>query len=276
MLQARASGVRVARGARAGVRHRAGGARGAHRARTTQGERAPGRDRRGRALLRLASRDGKSTGYILNVDVVSRSHTRDETRASAFVTCLGDTLFPEAPARARARARTPRPRGQFRASRAAAPAPLNRGYRDEAPDARRFERVSAGFDVIVSPSSSCVGAVREAGSEHCRACSSSLSCSCDKLGRRGRRRALPAPGRDTTDLRLAARHAGGRRRRGSGRGAVARSRPRPPARCGRVLRLPRHLLMKNVDTSSAMLADKSRAVLDTGAEARTAVDGSRR
>ena len=32
--------------------------------------------------------------------------------------------------------------------------------------------------------------------------------------------------------------------------------------------------MKNADVSTAMLADKCRAVLDTGAEVCTAVDGS--
>ena len=41
-----------------------------------------------------------------------------------------------------------------------------------------------------------------------------------------------------------------------------------------MLRLRRHVRVKNADTSTAMLADKLRTILDTGAEVCTAADSS--
>ena len=56
--------------------------------------------------------------------------------------------------------------------------------------------------------------------------------------------------------------------------AVARDRPGRAAGRRGVLRLRRHFAVKNADTSTAMLADKMRRVLDTGAEVCAAADTS--
>jgi len=84
-------------------------------------------------------------------------------RIALFVTCLGDTLFPEA---ARACVDVLERLGHevtFPAEQTCCgQMHLNSGYRDEAARlARRFARVFADEELIVAPSSSCVGTVRE-------------------------------------------------------------------------------------------------------------------
>src|SRR3982751_1328003 len=84
-----------------------------------------------------------------------------------FVTCLGDTLFPEAPRAAvtvleRLGHEVVFPREQTCCGQLH----LNSGYRPQALElARRLTGIFADFEVIVSPSSSCVGAVRELNPE---------------------------------------------------------------------------------------------------------------
>jgi L-lactate dehydrogenase complex protein LldE len=84
-------------------------------------------------------------------------------RVGIFATCLGDTLFPEAP---RAVVRVLERLG------IAVEFPLeqtccgqlhaNSGYHDEAAVlAERFARIFGELDAVVSPSSSCVGMIRE-------------------------------------------------------------------------------------------------------------------
>ena len=84
-------------------------------------------------------------------------------RIALFVTCIGDTLFPEA---ARATVEILERLGHevvFPAEQTCCgQMHLNSGYRGEAAAlARRFLDVFGEYDVVVSPSSSCVGTVRE-------------------------------------------------------------------------------------------------------------------
>src|SRR3954464_1160252 len=88
-------------------------------------------------------------------------------RVGLFVTCLGDTLFPEAPRATVAVLERLGHEGVFpREQTCCGQLPLNSGYRDEALAlAARFARIFGEFDAVVSPSSSCVGAVRELAPE---------------------------------------------------------------------------------------------------------------
>jgi L-lactate dehydrogenase complex protein LldE len=84
-------------------------------------------------------------------------------RVALFITCFNDTLFPST---GRAVVRVLERLGhtvEFPLEQTCCgQMHLNSGYPDEAlPLARRFVRVFAGYDVIVSPSASCVAMVRE-------------------------------------------------------------------------------------------------------------------
>jgi L-lactate dehydrogenase complex protein LldE len=203
-------------------------------------------------------------------------------RIALFVTCLGDTLFPEA---ARACVEVLERLGHevtFPAEQTCCgQMHLNSGYRDEAARlARRFARVFAGEELIVAPSSSCVGTVRELYA--------------DLLG-------TPVPVADRvvelSELlvdRLGVEDVGAT--------FAHRVAYHPTCHSLRVTRVgdaPLRLLrqvralelleledateccgfggtfaVKNADTSSAMLADKCRRIVQSGAEFCTAVDGS--
>jgi L-lactate dehydrogenase complex protein LldE len=84
-------------------------------------------------------------------------------RIALFVTCIADTLSPEAALSCvevleRLGHEVVFPSEQTCCGQMH----LNSGYRDEAQRlAERFGRVFGGYDVVVSPSSSCVGTVRE-------------------------------------------------------------------------------------------------------------------
>jgi L-lactate dehydrogenase complex protein LldE len=84
-------------------------------------------------------------------------------RIALFVTCIGDTLSPEA---GRSCVEVLERLGHevvfpFEQT-CCGQMHLNSGYGDEAQRlAERFGRVFGGYDVVVSPSSSCVGTVRE-------------------------------------------------------------------------------------------------------------------
>jgi L-lactate dehydrogenase complex protein LldE len=84
-------------------------------------------------------------------------------RVALFVTCIGDTVFPEA---AQATVQVLERLGHevvFPVEQTCCgQMHANSGYRSEALGlARRFVEIFAEFDVVVSPSSSCVGNVRE-------------------------------------------------------------------------------------------------------------------
>ena len=151
---------------------------------------------------------------------------------------------------------------------------------------------STEAELIVSPSASCVATVRE---EYPRLAAQAGDPGLRARGRRDRApRVLRA---DRTARRPARRH--GRRRRTS---RTRSPTTRPATRCGRCALGERPLraaarrsgarvcascpraaeccgfggtfAVKNADTSMAMLADKVRAILDTGAECCVAVDNS--
>src|SRR4051794_33406277 len=84
-------------------------------------------------------------------------------RVALFVTCLGDTLFPEAPKATVAVLERLGHEVVFpREQTCCGQVHLNSGYRDDAVKlSRRLAGIFAGFEAVVSPSSSCVGALRE-------------------------------------------------------------------------------------------------------------------
>jgi L-lactate dehydrogenase complex protein LldE len=197
-------------------------------------------------------------------------------RVSIFITCLGDTLFPGT---GRAAVRLLERLGQEvefqREQTCCGQMHFNTGYREEGLSlARRLERVFADAEVVVSPSASCVGMVREN-------CSAKLASRVFELsefvvGRLG-----------VEDVGAYYPH---------------RVTYHPTCHSLRVLRVgdaPLRLLravrgidlvelgeaaeccgfggtfaVKNADVSSAMLADKLGHVLDTRAEVCTAGDSS--
>jgi L-lactate dehydrogenase complex protein LldE len=84
-------------------------------------------------------------------------------RVALFATCLGDTVFPDVP---RAVVRVLERLGHevvFPAAQTCCgQLHLNSGYREDALAlARRCEEIFGGYDAVVSPSSSCVGALRD-------------------------------------------------------------------------------------------------------------------
>jgi L-lactate dehydrogenase complex protein LldE len=196
-------------------------------------------------------------------------------RVAVFATCLGDTLFPEAPRavvhvleRLGHEVEFPREQtccGQLH---------LNSGYRNEALAlVRRFERIFDGFDAVVSPSSSCVGAVREL-SPRVAANVFELSeflvraLGVEDVGAYFPHRVTYHP--TCHSLRVARVGDAPLRLLRAVRGIELVPLPDAAECCG----FGGTFAVKNADTSTAMLADKCRAVLDTGAEVCTAVDPS--
>ena len=159
---------------------------------------------------------------------------------------------------------------------------MNSGYRREAmPLAERFVATYGEFEAVVSPSSSCVGAIRVLygqllGIDH-PVLERTMELSellVHRLGVEDVGAHLPAPGDLPPDLPFAAGDADRRRaaaaaaqRQGAGAARAAGSHASAAAS---VARSP----IKNADTSSAILADKCRAIESTGAEVCTALDGS--
>jgi L-lactate dehydrogenase complex protein LldE len=196
-------------------------------------------------------------------------------RVALFVTCLGDTLFPEAP---RAVVRVLERLGH----EVAFPAEqtccgqlhLNSGYRDEALSlARRLARVFDGFDAVVSPSSSCVGAVRELCPDvapRVFELSELLvgRLGVDDVGAYFPHRVTYHP--TCHSLRVAKVGDAPLRLLRAVRGLELVELPDAEECCG----FGGTFAVKNADTSTAMLADKCRAVLSTGAEVCAAVDPS--
>ena len=196
-------------------------------------------------------------------------------RVGLFVTCLGDTLFPEA---SKAVVRVLERLGhevEFPPEQTCCgQLHANSGYREEALAlAARFERIFKRFDAVVSPSSSCVGMIREfrpalaprvfelseflvshLGVEDVGACfphrvtyhPTCHSLRVTKVGDAPLRLLRAVRGLDLVDL------------------------PEADECCG----FGGTFAVKNAETSTAMLADKCRAVLTTGAEICTAVDSS--
>ncbi|WP_434740608.1 (Fe-S)-binding protein [Micromonospora sp. SH-82] len=212
-------------------------------------------------------------------------------RIALFVTCLADTVFPEA-AKATVRLlerlghEVDFPEGQTCCGQMH----VNTGYQREAlPLVRRYARVFDPYDVIVTPSGSCAGAVRH---QHAtvarRAGDQRLASRAESVaGRTYELSELLVDVLGVTDVGAYFAH---------------RVTYHPTCHSLRMLRVgdrPLRLLrrvrgldlvelpaadqccgfggtfaVKNADTSTAMLADKMRHVLSTGADVCTAGDVS--
>lgn len=194
-------------------------------------------------------------------------------RIALFITCIGDTLFPDA---GRATVQVLERLGHevvFPAEQTCCgQMHLNSGYaRDAQRLGSRFAEIFGEYDAVVSPSSSCVGTVRETlelnnvyelsellvqrlGVEDVGAC---------------------FPGRVTyhsTCHSLRVTHVGDAPLRllRNVRGLELVELPRADECCG----FGGTFAIKNADTSSAMLADKCDAIEATGAGHCTALDSS--
>lgn len=194
-------------------------------------------------------------------------------RIALFATCVGDTLFPEA---ARATVEVLERLGHevvFPAEQTCCgQMHLNSGYRDEADRlAERFARVFDGYELVVSPSSSCVGTVREIyGHENVLELSELLvdRLSVEDVGAEFAHRVAYHP----TCHSLRVTHVGDAPYR-----LLRRVRelelvelPRAEECCG----FGGTFAVKNADTSSAMLDGKCASLEESGAEVCTALDGS--
>ena len=192
-----------------------------------------------------------------------------------FVTCLGDTLFPEVP---RAAVTVLERLGQDvvfpREQTCCGQLHQNSGYLDEAQGlARRFAGIFGDFDAVVSPSSSCVGAVRELSPEIAPRVFELSEFLVGQLGVEDVGAYFPH--RVTYhptchSLRVVQVGAAPLRLLRGVRGLELVELPEGAECCG----FGGTFAVKNADTSTAMLEDKCRCVLATGAEFVTAVDGS--
>ena len=196
-------------------------------------------------------------------------------RIGLFVTCLGDTVFPKAP---RAMVEVLERLGHdvvfAREQTCCGQLHLNSGYRGEAVAlAERMARLFADFEVVVAPSSSCVGAVRELSPELAPRVFELSEFLVRRLGVEDV--GAQFPHRVTYhpachSLRVT--HVGDAPLRllRAVRGLELVELPEAAECCG----FGGTFSFKNVHTSAAMLEDKCEAVLASGAEVCTAVDGS--
>jgi L-lactate dehydrogenase complex protein LldE len=196
-------------------------------------------------------------------------------RIALFVTCFNDTLFP-ATGRAvvelleRLGHDVEFPEGQTCCGQMHG----NTGYEEQGLGlVRRWERVFDGFELVVSPSASCVGYVRE----HVPSAEGRLfeltELLVDRLGVTDVGASFPH--RVTlhpTCHSLRMLHVGDRPRRllEAVRGIDLVDLEEADECCG----FGGTFAVKNADTSMAMLSDKLRRVLDTRAEVCTAADNS--
>ncbi len=196
-------------------------------------------------------------------------------RVALFVTCLADTFFPDAPRATvsvleRLGVEVVFPREQTCCGQMH----MNSGYRDEAVAlADRFADVFGGFDAVVSPSASCVGAVRELRPDLADRVFELSEFLVDRLGAADVGAYFPhrvTYHPSCHSLRVA--HVGDRPRQllQAVRGIQLVELPDAADCCG----FGGLFSVKNAETSTAMVTDKGRAVLTTGAEVCTAVDSS--
>lgn len=194
-------------------------------------------------------------------------------RIALFATCIGDTLFPEAVGATVEVLERLGHRVEFPAEQTCCgQMHLNAGYPDEAHAlAERFSRVFAGYDIVVSPSSSCVGSVREQlGATNVFELSELLvrRLGIDDVGATFPHRVTYHP--TCHSLRVTRVGDAPLRLLRKVRGLELAELPRADECCG----FGGTFSIENADTSSAMLADKCDCVESTGAEFCTALDGS--
>jgi L-lactate dehydrogenase complex protein LldE len=194
-------------------------------------------------------------------------------KIALFVTCIGDTLFPEA---ARACVQVLERLGNEvvypEEQTCCGQMHLNSGYRAEADRlARRFARVFADFELVVSPSSSCVGTMREVyGQDNVFEFSELLvrKLGVDDTGATFPQRVVYHP--TCHSLRVTRVGDAPLRLLRAVRGLELLELPRADECCG----FGGTFAIKNSETSSAMLADKCTSIAESGAEVCTALDGS--
>ena len=195
-------------------------------------------------------------------------------RLALFVTCLGDTLFP---ATGRAVVRLLERLGcevEFPLEQTCCgQMHMNSGYRREGTAlARRFARVFDGAEAVVTPSASCAGMLREQldGGAPVYELSELLVdvLGVEEVGAYYPHRVTYHP----TCHSLRELHVGDRPLRllRGVRGIELVELPQAAECCG----FGGTFAVKNAEVSSAMLADKVRAVLDTRAEIVCASDSS--
>ena len=203
-------------------------------------------------------------------------------RIALFITCLGDTMFPEA---GRAAVEVLERLGHevvFPADQTCCgQMHVNSGYQDEARRlARRFVEVFGDYDLVVAPSSSCIGAVRELY-PHVLGISDPVvrrvfelsellvhRLDVDDVGARFPHRVAYHPTCHSLRVTRVGDAALRLLRRVEGLDLVELPRARECCGFGGTFSL------KNADTSSAMLADKCASIEASGAEFCTALDGS--
>ena len=194
-------------------------------------------------------------------------------RVALFVTCVGDTVFPQV---GRATVQVLEALGHevvFPAEQTCCgQMHLNSGYRREAERlGRRFRSIFDEYDAVVSPSSSCVGTVRESfGAENVFELSEFLV---RKLGVEDVRasftgRVVYHP--TCHSLRVTRVGDAPLRLLGRVRGLELADLSGADDCCG----FGGTFALKNADTSTAILADKCDAIEQSGAQFCTAVDSS--
>jgi L-lactate dehydrogenase complex protein LldE len=201
-------------------------------------------------------------------------------RVALFITCFNDTLFPEA---GRATVAVLERLGcevEFPVEQTCCGQMHgNSGYHDEArPLAERFARVFAGADAVVCPSASCAGFVREQyprlgvpfeGPPVYELCEFLVDVlGVEDVGASFPHRVTLHP----TCHSVRALHIGDRPERllRAVRGIDLVELPAAEQCCG----FGGTFAVKNADTSTAMLTDKLRRILDTWADVCTAADNS--
>jgi L-lactate dehydrogenase complex protein LldE len=194
-------------------------------------------------------------------------------RIALFVTCLGDTMFPEAARATVAVLERLEHEVVFPAEQTCCgQMHLNSGYAAEAGAlARRFETIFGSYDVVVSPSSSCVGTLREHyGLTNVFELSELLvdKLGVDDVGASFPHRVTYHP--TCHSLRVTRVGDAPLRLLRNVRGLDLVELPRAEECCG----FGGTFSIKNSETSSAMLADKCESVAATGAEFCAALDPS--
>jgi L-lactate dehydrogenase complex protein LldE len=196
-------------------------------------------------------------------------------RVGLFVTCLGDTLFPSAgQAVVRLLERLGHEVEFPEEQTCCGQMHLNSGYADEGVAlARRLAGVFAGYEAVVTPSASCAGMVREQLGDDApplHELSEFLVdvLAVDDVGAYYPHRVTYHP----TCHSLRALRVGEKPQAllRSVRGLDLVELPDAVECCG----FGGTFAVKNADTSAAMLTDKLRAVLDTGAEVVCSADNS--
>lgn len=194
-------------------------------------------------------------------------------RIALFITCVGDTLFPEA---GRATVQVLERLGHEvvfpEEQTCCGQMHLNSGYRREAEGlGRRFGRIFGEFEAVVSPSSSCVGTVREEfGMENVYELSELLvqRLGVEDVGASFPGRIVYHP--TCHSLRVTRVGDAPLRLLRKVRRIELVELPNAEECCG----FGGTFSVKNADVSSAMLDDKCTAIESTGADFCTALDGS--